>query len=91
MLVRVYTSTQFFPTPPRTQGLLAFAADVNAADRKLETPLSKAARAGMTEAVGVLLAANANIEIRDVDGHLAGDTFSSKARFPVKCDVSLVL
>ncbi|CAN0476675.1 unnamed protein product, partial [Laminaria digitata] len=55
------------------QELLAFAADVNAADTKLETPLSKAARAGMVEAVGVLLVAGAKIEICDVDGHLAGD------------------
>lgn len=71
--------------PPRTQELLAFKADVNAADAKLETPLSIATRAGMVEAVGVLFAAGATIEICDVDGHLAGDIFSSKARFPVFC------
>eukprot|EP00904_Undaria_pinnatifida_P013319 jgi/Undpi1/9117/HiC_scaffold_26.g11575.m1 len=71
----VYSSFSFTATP---QELLAFAADVNAADNKLETPLSKAARSGRVEVVGVLLAAGANVEIRDADGHLAGDTFSSK-------------
>lgn len=42
----------------------------------------------MVEVVGVLLAAGANVEIRDADGHLAGDTFSSKARLPDYCGVS---
>lgn len=61
------------------QELLSFKADLNAVDVKLETPLSKAARAGMVDAVDTLLTAGASIEIRDVEGRFAGDSFSHKA------------
>lgn len=59
--------------------MLSFKADINAVDVKRETPLSKAARAGMVDAVAALLAAGANIEVRDMEGRFAGESFSHKA------------
>lgn len=74
------TSVTFTPAPTHhNQEMLSFKADINAVDVKRETPLSKAARAGMVDAVAALLTAGANIEVRDVEGRFAGESFSHKA------------
>ncbi|CBJ29391.1 Chain A, 4ank: A Designed Ankyrin Repeat Protein With Four Identical Consensus Repeats [Ectocarpus siliculosus] len=60
------------------QVLLGFKANINAVDFNGDTPLSKAARAGMVDVIDALLAAGAEIEIRDVGNNIAGDVFNKK-------------
>lgn len=64
-----------------TQVLLDFKVEINAVDVKRDTPLSKAARSGKVDVVEVLLGAGAEIEVRDADNNIAGDSFNSKVSF----------
>lgn len=79
--------------PNDEQVLLDFKANVNAVDFNGDTPLSKAARAGMVDVFEALLAAGAELEIRDVENNIAGDVFNKKAsnRFPVRSKLVEVL
>lgn len=66
-------------SPSDEQVLLDFKANINAVDFNGDTSLSKAARAGMVDVVETLLAAGAELDVRDVENNIAGDVFNKKA------------